>query len=106
MMVSIYAIGSFEPLSSSSSGLRLCFRCTFCEPRMPNTEAESVDDMVAASRIDGISAKCMLVHGIPDSQKMNRPVNSVVSSTPSVLSTRPGAMTGLIDLKLVDRPPE
>ena len=50
-IVSIYAIGSLLPLSSSSIGRRLCFRFMLCERRMLNTEAESVEDMVAASNM-------------------------------------------------------
>ena len=48
-MVSIYAIGSLLPLSNSNMGRRLCFRFIFCERRIANTEAESVDDIVAAN---------------------------------------------------------
>ena len=57
MIVSIYAIGSLEPLSSSSRGRRLFFNATFWLPRIPKTEAESVDDIVAASNSDGRNAK-------------------------------------------------
>ena len=73
---------------------------------MPKTEAESVDDIVEASRSDGINAKWMFVHGIPDSQKMKNPVRSAVRSTPAVDRTSPGAITGRIDDSLVDMPPE
>ena len=45
-------VGSLLPLSSSSMGRRLCFRFIFCERRMANTEAESVEDMVDASSND------------------------------------------------------
>ena len=50
---------------------------------MENTDAESVDDMVAASSKEGMSAKCMLVHDMPESHQMNSPVNRVVSRTPT-----------------------
>jgi hypothetical protein len=73
---------------------------------MPNTEAESVDDIVAASRSDGRNAKWILAHSMPDSHRMNRPVMSAVSSTPAVERTRPGMITGLIEESLVPRPPE
>lgn len=106
IIVSIYAIGSFDPLSNSSSGRRLYLRFTFCDPRMPNTEAESVDDIVAASSSDGRKAKWILVQGIPDSQNMNSPVMSAVISTPTVDSIKPGAMIGFIVLMRVDIPPE
>ncbi len=73
---------------------------------MPNTEAESVDDMVEASRSEGSRAKCMFVHGMPESQKINMPESSAVSSTPAVASISPGAITGFMALMLVDMPPE
>ncbi len=73
---------------------------------MPNTDAESVDDIVAASNSDGNSAKCMLVHAMPDRHQMNIPVNNAVSSTPTVDSITPGAITGRIEDTRVDRPPE
>ena len=50
--VRTYAIGSFDPLSSSSSGRSRCFRPMRCVRSRLNTEAESVDDTVAASSID------------------------------------------------------
>ena len=53
----MYAIGSLEPLSSSSRGRRLFFNATFWLPSIPKTEAESVDDIVAASNSDGRNAK-------------------------------------------------
>lgn len=105
IMVSIYAIGSLEPLSSSSIGRRLWRSPTLRLPRMPKTDAESVDDMVAASSSEGTRAKWMLVQGMPESQKMNRPVTRAVTSTPTVESTRPGAITGRIERTLVDMPP-
>ena len=56
-------MGSLLPLSSSSSGRRFSFSRMRCERRMLNTEAESVDDMVAASsnepiRLKPITASC------------------------------------------------
>ena len=72
---------------------------------MPNTEAESVDDMVDASSSDGTRAKWMLVQLIPESQKINSPVTPAVTSTPNVDSIRPGPMTGRIALISVDVPP-
>ena len=47
--VRIYAMGSLLPLSNSNIGLRFCRSPCFFERRIENTEAESVDDMVAAS---------------------------------------------------------
>ena len=49
-IVSMYAIGSLLPLSSSSMGRRLYFRFIFCDRKMAKTEAESVDDIVEASK--------------------------------------------------------
>ena len=73
---------------------------------MPNTEAESVDDIVAAKSSEGRNAKWMLVHDIPDSHHTNNPVSNAVSSTPAVDSTRPGSNTGLISFTFVLMPPE
>lgn len=64
---------------------------------MPKTEAESVDDIVAARRRDGRRAKCMLVHSIPDIHQMKRPVKRAVSTTPTVESMSPGTIIGLIE---------
>ncbi len=106
IMVSIYAMGSFEPLSSSRSGRRLFFNPTFWDPNMPNTDAESVDDIVDASRSEGMKAKWILVQEIPESQKMNKPVIREVRSTPMVESMIPEERTGRIEDTLVDMPPE
>ena len=56
-------MGSLLPLSSSSMGRRLWRRLMRCVRRMLNTDAESVDDMVAAnsnepSRLKPISVCC------------------------------------------------
>ena len=72
---------------------------------MEKTEAESVDDMVAASNNDGMSEKWILVQLIPESHQIKRPVNKVVKSTPTVESMIPGASTGLMSLNLVSIPP-
>ena len=99
-------MGSFEPLSSSSMGRRWLRNPTFWLPRMPNTEAESVDDIVDASRIDGNSAKWILVQLMPESHQMKTPVRSAVRRTPTVDSTSPGSTTGRIAAILVPMPPE
>ena len=65
-MVSMYAMGSLLPLSSSSMGRRLCLRFMRCERRRLNTDAESVDDMVAASRREVVSGREMLVLSHPE----------------------------------------
>ncbi len=72
---------------------------------MENTDAESVDDIVAASNKDGISEKWMLVHDIPESHQINNPVNNVVNRTPNVDSMIPGRSTGRMSVKRVSIPP-
>ncbi len=79
---------------------------TFCEPSIPNTDAESVDDIVAASSSDGRNAKCIFVHSIPDSSHMNPPVMKAVMSTPAVESAIPGIITGRMAEIFVPMPPE
>ena len=73
---------------------------------MPKTDAESVDDIVAASSREGMNAKWMLVQLMPDSHQINSPVSTAVSSTPTVESTRPGRMTGRMAEIFVPMPPE
>ncbi len=87
-------------------GRRLLRNDTFWLPRMPNTEAESVDDIVAASSSEGSSAKCMLVQFIPDNHHINKPVTMAVTSTPAVDSIRPGRSTGRMSDRRVPMPPE
>ena len=41
---------------------------------MANTEAESVDDMVDASKREVINGRWMLVQLMPDSHQINNPV--------------------------------
>ena len=50
-MVNMYAIGSLLPLSNSSIGRKFSFKFIFCERSKLKTEAESVEDMVAANNI-------------------------------------------------------
>ena len=45
----MYAIGSLLPLSSSSNGLKLFFRINPLDRKIPNTDAESVDEKVDAN---------------------------------------------------------
>ena len=87
--VSMYAMGSLLPLSSSNIGLKLCLRFIFCERRIANTEAESVEDMVAASSREVTKGRVMLVQLIPESHQMKSPVNSAVRNTPTVESMMP-----------------
>ena len=99
-------MGSLLPLSNSNIGLRLCFRFILCERKILKTEAESVEDIVAASNSavvrDIVSAELKLL----PTQKINNPVNKVVRTTPSVESIIPWAIIGLISLYLVSIPPE
>lgn len=72
---------------------------------MLNTDAESVDDIVAAIR-NAVSIDTSIC--IPDiiaRQKMNAPVSAVVRSSASVERMSPGASTGLISENLVSIPP-
>ena len=87
-------------------GRRWLRRPTFWLPSMPKTEAESVDDIVAARSRDGMKAKCMFVQSMPESHQMNSPVSSAVRRTPMVESMSPGTMTGRIAESLVPMPPE
>ena len=51
---------------------------------MLNTDAESVDDMVAASSSDVVKGRVILSHSNPDIQEIKSPAKSVVSTTPRV----------------------
>ena len=73
---------------------------------MANTEAESVDDMVDASKREVINGRWMLVQLMPDSHQINNPVKRAVSSTPAVDKTMPGVNMGFISVNLVSMPPE
>ena len=98
------AIGSLLPLSSSSSGRRFCLRASPFERRRANTEAESVEDITEARSSDWAKEKL-----IPKSEavaQMKPPVKNAVSKTPTVASTMPGKITGLMSGKLVSTPPE
>ncbi len=90
VIVSIYAIGSLLPLSNSNRGRRLFFKTVPLERNIPKTEAESVDEVVAANnkavRIpmpkEGINA--LEIH------QTKNPVNIAVITTPTVANTTPG----------------
>ena len=86
-------------------GRRLCFRLMRCERRMLNTDAESVDDMVAASSSDPMRVNSISVNFHCEMPKMNRPVITVVSSTPRVDKAMPGNNTGRISFICVSMPP-
>ena len=53
-IVSIYAIGSLLPDSNSNNGRRFSFNAKFLDRKIEKTEAESVDDIVAANNKDSI----------------------------------------------------
>lgn len=72
---------------------------------MLNTEAESVEDIVAASRNEASTESSMF---IPDSiarQKMNPPVRSVVIRSATVERRSPGMAIGFISVNFVSIPP-
>ena len=87
-------------------GRRFSFRFIFCERSRLKTEAESVDDMVAASSREAIRVSSMLVRFHSDKRKMKLPVSRVVSRTPTVERMIPGVSTGLMSWYLVSIPPE
>ena len=84
----------------------MCLRFMCCERRVAKTEAESVDDIVAASSSEVAQAKWIFVQAIPESHHTNSPVKTVVSSTPTVERTAPGATTGRTSANRVSMPPE
>ena len=85
-------------------GAQIMLQVHFCERRMANTEAESVDDMVDASKREVINGRWMLVQLMPDSHQINNPVKRAVSSTPAVDKTMPGVNMGFISVNLVSMP--
>ena len=99
----MYAIGSFEPLSSSSSGRRFCLSPCFLLRRMEKTDAESVEDIVEAS--SSASANCISIpsHGATSHTKPAS--TNAVMTTPTVASTTPGPMMGFISENFVSIPP-
>ena len=102
-MVSTYAIGSFEPLSSSSRGRRFSFNPCFLLRRMEKTEAESVEDIVAASSSAAGNDTASPTHG---AMSVTKPATiTAVMTTPAVASTIPGPITGRISDNLVSIPP-
>ena len=104
-MVITYAIGSFEPLSISSVGRRLCFRFKPLLRNIENTDAESVLLIVEASNIHPTTVP-VTPPRLPINKYKINPVVRAVISTPAVASTTPGTSTGLISLYLVFKPPE
>ncbi len=99
-------MGSLLPLSNSSIGLSLCRSPMPDVLRMENTDAESVDDMMEANSSDSSHPKAYSGISHCMSSWINTPVNIVVSNTPTVANTSPGASTGRILPKSVSNPPE
>ena len=63
---------------------------------MLNTDAESVEDIVAARSIDTTRDICMSKPVQCDMKNINSPVSTVVSNTPAVDNKTPGDNTGFI----------
>lgn len=63
---------------------------------MLNTDAESVDDIVAANRNEAISEKCMFIPAYIHRQYIKAPVRRVVSSRARVDKMSPGVTIGFI----------
>ncbi len=80
-MVIIYAIGSFEPLSSSSRGRRFCLNPCFLLRRIEKTDAESVEDIVEASSSASTNGISIPSHGATSHTKQ--------ASTNAVMTTPP-----------------
>lgn len=76
------------------------------ERSIENTDAESVDDIVAASR--RAVRIPMRAEGIvmPSTYQATKPVSMAVSSTPTVARMTPWGRTGRISEYLVSSPPE
>lgn len=72
---------------------------------MLNTEAESVEDIVAASRNEARSENWMFIPANMHRQYMKAPVRSVVIRRARVESMSPGVTIGLISDILVSIPP-
>ena len=102
-MVIMYAIGSFEPLSSSSSGRRFCLSPCFLLRRMEKTDAESVEDIVEASSSASANGISIPSHGATSHTKPAS--TNAVMTTPTVASTTPGPMMGFISENFVSIPP-
>ena len=98
-------MGSLLPDSSSSIGERLWRRFMPLPFSMEKTEAESVDDMMAANRMLPRIVMPRSPNSLPMTKYMKQPVRIVVMSTPRVESSRPWRHTGLISSMEVERPP-
>ena len=94
VIVSINAIGSLLPLSSSRVGRRFCDKFNPFERKIENTEAESVEDITLASR--SACAKVSLSPNQSEIAYMKIPVNIAVNNTPKVASTTPSFQTGFM----------
>ena len=96
--VSIYDMGSLEPLSTSRRGALLFLRPSFRERSMENTVAASVELMTAPIRKLSSQAH-------PSAKWQNSPTRTAVRATPTVASSPASTATGLADFHLVPKPP-
>ena len=94
------------PLSNSSIGRKLFFNIVPRERSIPNTDAESVDDVVEASRSAVVKPMPNEGTNAPESHHIKKPVNRAVSTTPPVANIIPGRIIGFISRNLVSNPPE
>ncbi|GHV22457.1 hypothetical protein FACS1894174_07090 [Bacteroidia bacterium] len=72
MIVNKYAIGSLLPLSNSSNGFICSFRETPLDRKIPNTEAESVDDITDASNSASSSVRVTVLKKLLVIQKIKK----------------------------------
>ena len=101
MMVMVYAIGSLLPDSSSSIEPRFSRRCRFLPCRIENTDALSVEPIMAASKKQPSTGA---PYTSPSIKYMAPPASSTVSITPTVESRMPCLITGLVCFREVSRP--
>ena len=92
------AIGSFDPDSSSKSGRMLFFSKISFAPRIANTAAASVEEMIAPKSKASSQVS-------PSKNLTKSATRAAVSTTPTVASMMPLIMIGFIDFKFVSSPP-
>ena len=97
-IVSMYAVGSLLPLSTSSREAVWSRRFSRLERRMENTEAASVEAMTAPSR------KLSKV-GRDRTAQQNSPTSPAVKAVPKEERMAAFPATGLAWLQLVPKPP-
>src|SRR5690554_1447411 len=99
-------MGSLLPLSNSSKGLRLFFKFRPLDLKIENTEAESVEDIVAERRsaVKNPTPADSIV--IPNTYHTTKPVKKTVNKTPIVAKMIPWGRMGFISDNFVSIPPE